>query len=131
MGSAIDNMCDHALRTTALLAGKPSTETVTYNRDGADPITLEKPIQAESVWESELEDDSVVEWNGVDWLIPASQIEDLSPATPERGDYVEHTDAGGTVRRYDVMAPPGLRPWRFMDRGRGWLRVHTKLCSET
>lgn len=130
MGGHFDTMCDHALRTAALLAGKPSTDTVTYNRTGETAITLTSPVQAATEFEAVQDDGGVSTWQSVDWLFQASDLSDLTPATPQRGDYVEHTDAAGTVRRYPLMAPPGFDHWRYMDRGRAWIRVHTKLTSE-
>jgi hypothetical protein len=61
-----------------------------------------------------------------DYLIPADRLRiGGSPTLPQAGDTIRETIAG-ELHEFEVMADPGLPPWRYSDPHHRLLRVHTK-----
>lgn len=64
-----------------------------------------------------------------DWIISTSDLRlNGSLVLPKRGDVVEEVD-GGKTYRWEVMAPGGENVYRFSDRSRIQIRVHSSLIK--
>ena len=55
-----------------------------------------------------------------DWIFLVAELADLTPPTPQRGDWIEYQSL-----RFDVVSLPGLDCFGYSDPQRTWLRVHT------
>lgn len=126
MTSAFSNAIASGLKSIASLAG----EAVTYKR-GANTVQITGAVPGDEYRGALVEAGVSVEQQKADWIFEASQliVPTVGLTTPRQGDLIEHT-AGGKVYTYEV-APPfsGDVSWRYSDRGRTRLRVHTRLTG--
>ena len=113
MSSALDNASNTALRIALRMAG----HAVTYAR--GETTLQRRAIPAQSVWDEQSDGYSVRAATSRDYLLQASAIAALGE--PVSGDTI--TDG---TEKYEVASPDGERPWRYVDRGQLWYRVHTK-----
>jgi hypothetical protein len=60
--------------------------------------------------------------DAVDYMLGGQQVE------PQRGDQIDEV-IGGTTHTYEVMSPGRGPVFRYTDRYRGRLRIHTKLVG--
>ncbi len=68
-------------------------------------------------------------WEARDFIVdPADLVIDEETITPEVGDEIEET-IDGVAFRYQVLAPMDEPCWRYMDRHRNAIRIHTKLVE--
>lgn len=100
------------------------TRTVTYLR-GADGVDLPATIGS-TTFEQVDEYGVVRRTQARDYLLSAADLVLAGAVTePQAGDRI-HETVGAQVFLYEVMAPGGEPPWRYSDRYRQTLRVHTK-----
>ncbi len=102
--------------------------SIVYVR-GATRIPL-RAVQGSSAWdEVDVATLATTAAKRHDWLFKADDIAALG--TPVEGDIIEHAD-GSLIRQHGVMrGAPGEQPWRYMDRGFKWMRVHTVQTGTT
>jgi hypothetical protein len=95
-----------------------ATDPVTYSRDSVS-LSIQATKGSNS-FDSEQADGSMIRFESVDFLITASTLVPLM-GLPQDGDLIhdgEHT--------YELLALSGVQPFRYSDRHRTKLRVHTK-----
>lgn len=100
----------------------------------AQAVTLRRgvattPVNAtigKTVFQVDPGDGVITEWESRDYLITAAdyQFSD-APASPTTGDQVLEADPAGAWI-YELMAPAGEQLWRWSDRYRITIRIHTK-----
>ena len=96
----------HASRTVTYSRGSTTLTTVTATKAGTD-----FGVSGDIV---------LTDWQGQDWIIDIAELA-ATFTVPARGDKI--TD-GSDV--FEVMAPEGLREWRYSDPYQLRFRVHTK-----
>lgn len=120
-------MGDLLQKGNAWLQGKRSTSMahlVTYWR-GQFSVEL-LATAGETVWEVEQTEAVMLDTNQRDYLIATDElIIDGETITPLAGDRIKET-LGADVAVFEVAAPFDEPPWRYSDRDRLTLRVHTK-----
>lgn len=117
MTSAMDKGTAQALKAARRVAGV----TVTYS-DGAGSVELQAII-GETQWdETDGSADVIQSYQSRDYIFKLSDLDDLTADLPARGHTIE--DADGYT--YTLISPTGEKPWRWADRNRIWVRVHTK-----
>lgn len=98
---------------------------VIYARDPHLPLQI-RAVPAASLDEFEALDGSTSSARRRDWLISTSAIDfGAGPVRPEAGDFVD--DGTDTWR---VTPLPTGEAWRWSDRSRAMLRVHTVQVTE-
>jgi len=121
MGSRLDNATHYGLRAARTMAGV----SVTYS-DGAGSVSL-TAVVGETDWdETDASGDVISSYQSRDFIFLLSDLDDLTASLPDRGHTI--VDADGYT--YTLMAPTGLKPWRWADRNRKWIRVHTKKTAD-
>jgi hypothetical protein len=97
---------------------------ITYTRKLVS-ITMDATPGATD-WSAMTEYAVVNAWVSRDFIFPLTEIDSLSPATPQMGDRITEVGEDGVTRTYDVMAPSGAQSFRLMGTTRNICRVHTK-----
>lgn len=118
--------CDAAVVVSLRAARDLTGRSLVYHRTIEDEDFDVVAIPGSSEFAEQQDAYAIHAWQSHDWLCPVADI----GGVPGPSDYVVET-MDGRVRRFDLMAPPGVQPWKFVDRGRVWVRLHTKLVSET
>lgn len=123
-------MPDLLSNSTSWLAGRlqnAAGETVTYER-GLDSASLTAVI-GRTEWDSIEGEGLVTRIESEDFLIEAADLVLAGEQTePQRGDRIKRT-IGGTTHVFEVLpfgAAGDEQPFRYSDRSRSLLRVHTK-----
>lgn len=62
-----------------------------------------------------------------DWIVATADLrfDDGTTFEPRRGDLVEDAAVAGRVLTYEVRAPGNEPPWRYADRHRRQVRIHS------
>ena len=118
MASIQTELTDIALETALAVSG----ERIRYERETAAIVF--DAIPGASEWDEDMGGPAIVAAKSQDWIFRASNIASLGK--PEPGDLVKQETCDGETLVFTVMAPTGQQPWRFSDRGRRWIRLHTK-----
>jgi hypothetical protein len=95
-----------------------ASDPVTYSRDSVS-LSIQA-TKGTTSFDSEQADGSMIRFEAIDFLITASTLIP-SMGLPQDGDQIhdgEHT--------YELLALSGVQPFRYSDRHRTILRVHTK-----
>ena len=95
-----------------------ASDLITYSR-GAITMSLCATIGS-TAWDSEQADGSMIRFESRDYMIEAAKLVPLL-GLPQDGDIIH--DGKQT---YEVLAMNGTQPFRYSDRHRTILRVHTK-----
>lgn len=100
--------------------------SITYRR-GSDTVALTATVGTELLRITESDGRVRTLRTERDYLITAADLViNSAVTTPARGDLIDETIAGVT-KRFTVLSPGGQEPaWRYSDRRRVRLRVHTK-----
>ena len=110
-----NNLKNHAARSIVLTdrAASPSIS-----------ITL-AATSGRSEWEEGENDGTVHAFDSRDWLVDAAELVDGNdePVEVKRG-WIATDSLDGM--RYEVYAPPGVRPWRYSDRTNQRVRIHSR-----
>lgn len=116
--SVLNEASDVALEAMLLLNG----EAVTYRR-GSVALSFDA-VQGVTEWD-EIEPTGIatVTVKRHDWLYKLAELGLLGK--PQEGDTVTHVTESGTRVHTVMRGAPGEQAWRFMDRGRKWIRTHT------
>ncbi len=118
MASRFDLAGSAAAAAIRRIAGQPVTVS-----DGTTPVSVRKAVQGESLFELDNGEQIPISWDGVDWIIKAS---DLTQGVPVDGWTI--TDGHGDV--YTVCAPGGLKSVAWHDRAtKTTYRIHAKLTQ--
>ena len=95
-----------------------ASDPITYSR-GAITMSLCATIGT-TAWDSEQADGSMIRFESRDYILEAAKLVPLI-GLPQDGDLIhdgKHT--------YEVLALNGTQPFRYSDRHRTIIRVHTK-----
>lgn len=103
--------------------------TVTYRR-GADEVSVTASV-GRTEFDSIGDDGIVVQSESRDYRIAAEDLV-LGGFTvlPQRRDRIIETVGGKTITCEVMSLIGGEEPWRYHDRERGILRIHTRIVSE-
>lgn len=96
------------------------------DREHNPAVTLNIPAASGSSEWTEDETESVIHtFDTRDWIVDAADLVDTfgQPVRPKRGWIITDELDGD---RYEVYAPPGVRPWRYSDRANKRIRIHTR-----
>jgi hypothetical protein len=115
----VTNCIDRAIAAGLAASLRVNVRAIVYHRDD-DSLsfsaikgkTIEQAVDGQAV---------VAEVEHADWIFKVSELADLTPATPGKGDWIE--DAAGT--RYDVCERTGTGWWKHVDPAKTWVRVMT------
>ncbi|MBK9128185.1 MAG: hypothetical protein IPM13_10335 [Phycisphaerales bacterium] len=103
------------------------SRTVTYLR-GTDSVELPATI-GQTAFEQADEYGILQRTESRDYLVSAADLVLAGErTTPRAGDRIREV-IGGAAFLHEVMAPGGEPPWRFSDRYRLTLRIHTKFVG--
>jgi len=121
---------------TALLAVVQRAAAATCGCDilyqrAAESVAISDVTYGRSEVTVELAEEVRVEFTDRDFIVQASLLILNSLAViPQRGDRILELDSEGeTVATYEVLAPGGMRPYRYCDPQQTLLRIHTKKLS--
>ena len=125
-------MTDRLATAAARLAARRKsrvTRSVTYSRGDAS-VTVSVSV-GETTWEVIDSEGFTTKWESRDFIMTAADLV-LSGSTvlPARGDRIVETD-DTAVYTYEAMAPASEPVYRFSDRSRVAIRIHTKLVDRT
>lgn len=95
-----------------------ASDPITYSRDAVS-LSIQA-VKGTTSFDSEQADGSMIRFEAIDFLIEAATLLP-SMGLPQDGDLIhdgEHT--------YELLALSGVQPFRYSDRHRTIIRVHTK-----
>jgi hypothetical protein len=122
------NLMATAAAKLAAIQKASAGKTVTIRRR-TDSTTATATISATPFTVEDSEGNIVEQFESRDYLIDAA---DYSPtgtvSEPERGDQIIES-LNSIDHVYEVMSPPGLPVFHYLDRYRIRLRIHTKLVN--
>lgn len=122
------NIVDRALAASLTAQRRIRGVAVTYVR-AATSETYDDVVAIPGATEFAEQQDpyAITSFRSRDFLLA---IADIGGSPPGDGDHITD-ESGGMTRRYDLAAETGRKPWSFLDPARQWIRLHTKLTSET
>lgn len=118
----------------AIRVARKNTQTPITIRRGELSAAIAAAGVGSTIFELEdLGEGVATRFESKDFLVATSEYDFGSgPVDPAEHDLIEEIDERlGRLITYEVSAPPPEQPWRWMDRWRGHLRIHTKRVSET
>ena len=98
-----------------------ASDPITYSR-GAVSLTMCATI-GNTAFDSEQADGSMIRFESRDYIFEAAKLVPLL-GLPQDGDLIHDGD-----HTYELLALNGAQPFRYSDRHRTLLRVHTKQVS--
>jgi hypothetical protein len=102
--------------------------SVTYNR-GATSVAI-FATKAQTMFRFVDEYGVTQRIESTDWLVRTADLTDAGiTLDPQRGDQIDEV-VGATTLTFEVLAPNDEPHWRWHDRARSTLRIHSKLVGE-
>lgn len=109
-------------------------EAISYHR-GEDSIAITAAVPLGGIRIEDREQGLVLQTEEQEWGIDRNELvlgegEDVIEIQPERGDLIEWTWKGRTLK-FKVLPTSATQCWKWSDRGQSQYRVFTKLIEVT